>query len=290
MRKPTLSHRLEYAVLMSVVFLLRAMPLWMASGLMGWCWRVVAPRLSRQDRAMTHLRMCFPEKSDKELFQLTLGMWDNLGRTFAESLLAEQFLVAAHDLVEMPEDITKLVERMHEVGGVIVSLHSGNWELGGVLSSVYGFDCAVIIQRLKNPLVHEFMVSQRGSTFRGGIYAKGDKAGPRIMSALRGGILAAVMGDLRDGRGVRMPFFGMEAPTNIFAALLARQQHVPLVAVRILRTNGIHFKLELTEIDVPYTDDVDEDIRVAMQRTTAQFEEWIRAHPEQWMWAHKRWG
>ncbi|WP_157747780.1 lysophospholipid acyltransferase family protein [Cohaesibacter sp. ES.047] len=289
MRKITLTHRLEYAVLITVVFLLRAMPLWMASGLMGWCWRMVAPRLSRQKRAMDHLRLCFPNKSEDELYRLTLGMWDNLGRTFAESLLAEKFMLAAHDLVEMPEDITDLVERMHEVGGVIVSLHSGNWELGGVLSAAYGFNCAVIIQKLKNPLVHDFMVSQRGSTFRGGIFAKGDRAGMRIMNTLKGGILAAVMGDLRDGRGVTIPFFGMPAKTNQFAALLARQQNVPLVAVRILRTDGIHFKLELTEIDVPRTDDADGDILKGTMRMTAQFEDWIRAHPEQWMWAHKRW-
>ena len=250
----------------------------------------MAPHLSRQKRAMTHLRACFPDKSEKELHAITLGMWDNLGRTFAESLMAEKVRDAAKSLIEIAEGFDELVAEMHRVGGVIVSLHSGNWELGGVVSAEYGLECSVTIQKLKNPLVHDYVVSRRASSFRGGIYSKGDKAGARIMSTIKGGTVAAIMGDLRDGRGVKVPFFGRPAPTNTFPARLARQQNVPLLAVRILRKQGIHFKIDAVLIDVPRTDNTDADILSGTIQVQQVFESWIRDTPEQWMWAHKRWG
>ena len=289
-RKITFVHRLEFAFVIAVVFILRAMPLKTASAMMGRIWRIVAPRTRRQSRAMEQLRTCFPDKSEKELHQITLGMWDNLGRTAAEGLLTDKFLSVAGSMMEQPEGIEDLVAEMHRVGGVIVSLHSGNWELGGVLAVEHGYDACVIIQRLKNPLVHEYMVDRRGSTFKGGIFSKGDRAGERVKAALKGGTVAAIMADLRDGRGVKVPFFGRPAPTNTFPAQIARQKNIPLVAVRILRKDGIRFIIEVKQINVPHSDDADADIYAATAETQAVFESWVRAEPEQWMWAHRRWG
>lgn len=290
MRKVTFAHRLEYAALMVVITILRSLPMSVSSALMGRAWRTVAPRLSRQKRAMKHLRMVFPQKSDEELHQITLGMWDNLGRTFAESMMADKFLDAAGNLIDIPDGFEETVDKIKDVGGVIVSLHSGNWELGGVVAALYGLNCSVTIQKLKNPLVHDYVVSRRGDTFRGGIFSKGDRAGIRIMSTIQGGAVAAIMGDLRDGRGVKIPFFGHPAPTNSFAARLARQQNVPLVAVRILRREGIHFSIDVSVVDMPQTEDTEADILAATIAVQKQFEDWILDTPEQWMWAHKRWG
>lgn len=290
MRKVTFAHRLEFALLMLGVTLLRALPLPVASGMMGRLWRFVAPRLHRQKRAMAHLRLAFPEKSDKELHAITLGMWDNLGRTFAESMMADKFLKAAEKLITIPDHLQGYADQAKKTGGVIVSLHSGNWELGGVVSNMYGLDAAVTIQRIKNPLVHQYMVSRRASTFRAGIFTKGDKAGTRIMHSLHGGIVAAVMGDLRDHRGLKVPFFGHPAPTNTFPARLARQQNVPLVAVRILRLDGVRFRLDAEVLDIPHTDDIEADVRAVTIRVQEIFEDWVRDVPTQWMWAHKRWG
>ena len=290
MSSVTLRHRIEYGALLFVIFVLRSMPLSVASGLMGRVWRFVAPKLPRQKRALEHLRSCYPEKSEAELSAITLGMWDNLGRTFAECLLADQFLDTAASLIEITSEFDDLVAKIQDTGAVIVSLHSGNWELGGVVSSKYGFEAAVTIQKMKNPLVHNYMVSRRASTFRGGIYAKGDKAGTRIMSTIKGGTVAAIMGDLRDGRGAKVPFFGRPAPTNTFSARLSLQQNVPLIAVRILRKEGVQFKVNAELIEVPLTGDIEADVLATTSKVQQVFEGWIRAKPEQWMWAHKRWG
>jgi KDO2-lipid IV(A) lauroyltransferase len=52
----------------------------------------------------------------------------------------------------------------------------------------------------------------------------------------------------------------------------------------------VHFYIETERIEVPRTADRDADIAEATRRIHALFEQWIREHPEQWMWAHRRWG
>ncbi|MCV6547182.1 MAG: lauroyl acyltransferase [Cohaesibacter sp.] len=284
----TLSHRLEYAGVLLVVAILRAMSLAMASSFMGWCWRKIAPRLSRQKRAMTHLRQAFPEKNDEELHAITLDMWDNLGRTFAESLLVDRFEKAAENF-HKDANFDAFYETITAKGCVLVSLHSGNWELGGIVAHQHGVRLATVYQKLKNPLVNAYVIEQRTAFFKGGIHAKGNRAGAKLMAWVREGNIAAIMGDLRDRGGLPVEFFGRPAPTNAFPARVARNLNVPLVAGRFVRREGLEFDLVFEEIDVPRTQDSDADVKIATERVQAVFEKWIRARPDQWMWAHKRW-
>jgi KDO2-lipid IV(A) lauroyltransferase len=82
----TLRLRLEFAAVWLMIVMARAMPLQMASWLSGKLWRLIAPRLSRQKRALENLELAFPEKSLSERKAIATAMWENLGRTFAESL------------------------------------------------------------------------------------------------------------------------------------------------------------------------------------------------------------
>jgi KDO2-lipid IV(A) lauroyltransferase len=49
------------------------------------------------------------------------------------------------------------------------------------------------------------------------------------------------------------------------------------------------FKVRMTEIKVPWTDDANADVTAALTALQAQFEAWIKEHPEQWMWSNRRW-
>ena len=91
------------------------------------------------------------------------------------------------------------------------------------------------MQKLKNPLVHDYMVRKRGETFSGGVFVKGDRAGMKALTSVAAGTATAIMGDLRDVRGVNIEFFGKPAPTNSFPARLARKKSVPLIALQIRR-------------------------------------------------------
>jgi KDO2-lipid IV(A) lauroyltransferase len=104
-----------------------------------------------------------------------------------------------------------------------------------------------------------------------------------------GGVLAT-MADLRDRKGVMVPFFGRMAPTSTFPALVARMTGAPLFAVEIVRRPGVRFVIALRAIEVPRTAERQADIEAATASLHAAFEDFIRRNPEQWMWAHRRWG
>jgi lauroyl/myristoyl acyltransferase len=77
--------RLEFAAVWLAIVIARAIPLEVASWLSGNLWRLIAPRLRRQKRALANLELAFPEKSLGERKAIAAAMWENLGRTFAES-------------------------------------------------------------------------------------------------------------------------------------------------------------------------------------------------------------
>jgi len=80
------------------------------------------------------------------------------------------------------------------------------------------------------------------------------------------------------------------ATTALFPALLCRTGDATLIAARVIRTKGVHFVIEVERVAVPQTQDRDADIIEATASIQALFEKWIREHPEQWMWSHRRWG
>ena len=92
----------------------------------------------------------------------------------------------------------------------------------------------------------------------------------------------------RDGLAVE--FFGKKAGTYRSLATLARYTSVPVVPAAGYRLpNGNHV-LEFYE---PLLWEVDENQQEALYKNTLRYnqalERIILAHPEQWMWLHKRW-
>src|ERR1700677_4064537 len=77
--------RLEFAAVWLIVVMARAIPLQVASWLSGNLWRLIAPRLRRQGRALVNLEPAFPEKTSGERTANAAAMWENLGRTSVES-------------------------------------------------------------------------------------------------------------------------------------------------------------------------------------------------------------
>lgn len=283
-----IKYAFEYSALRGLAGLLHLLPIDAGSWLMGAAWRLVAPHLRRHERALRHLAAAYPEKSGAEIEAIAREMWMQLGRTFAEALISERIIRAGRIDDRTGPQLDPL--KTSGKGSIFVSMHSGNWELVIYPTVVRGIKAAGVYQRMKNPKVDDYVMLARRDHYPRGMFAKGSDIARKLIRIVREGGSVALLTDLRDRRGISIPFFGRPAPTTPFPALLARSNDAELIAARCVRTTGAHFYIETKIIEVPRTADRDTDIAEATRRIHALFEQWIREHPEQWMWAHRRWG
>ncbi len=92
--------------------------------------------------------------------------------------------------------------------------------------------------------------------------------------------------DFGIGKGVFVPFFGIQAATISATSVLARMARSPVVPFYQTRLpDGRGYRLTL----LPSLDDFpSEDVEDDTRRINTLLEELIRQQPEQYLWAHRR--
>ena len=87
-----------------------------------------------------------------------------------------------------------------------------------------------------------------------------------------------------------VPFFGYPAQTAVAHIKLAAKTGKPLFMAQVVRLNGCHTQVSLSApVYVPETAD-EADCRKIAADINKTYEAWIRQHPGQWLWPHRRWG
>lgn len=287
----------EFCLLRSIIGMIRLMPLDTAVKFSAYWWRIIAGRGRRHQRALNNLAMAFPEKSDEEREEIALAMWENLGRVMAETMQMDRILQNP-DCIEIsnPEILDRYQGKMGSA--ICVSMHSGNWELAMWPLASKGMKPAGVYRLVKNPLVDKYLRSQRKELYPGGLFAKGSGAGihagrdtaRQIGAYVRSGGRLGFLADQWDRNGVEVPFFGIDAKSPPFPAMLARRIGTRLWVGRCVRLGTkSQFRVEMHEIKVPRTDDREADIKAIITETQLTFENWIREYPEQFMWSNRRW-
>ncbi|MCG8563285.1 MAG: lysophospholipid acyltransferase family protein [Hyphomicrobiales bacterium] len=296
-----LRYRLEYAVLRLIIGIVRLFPLDTAAELLARTLRKLGPGGRRHRRALANLEIAFPEKTAEERERIACEMWDNIGRVMAEMMQIDR-LLDEPERMQTEEDY--FVKRYRgKVGPVVAaSMHSGNWELASWPMALCEANAAAVYRLVKNPYVDRYLRSMREKLYPGGLFAKGRGPGGRaghhaarqLGSYLRQGgrsetCALAFLADLYDGKGVPVPFFGQDAKSTAFPAMLARRTGARFWVGRVLRQGRqSRFRISVKEIKVPRTEDPDADIRWITAAVQAQFEQWIREAPEQYMWTNRR--
>jgi Kdo2-lipid IVA lauroyltransferase/acyltransferase len=279
--------RLEFAALWLAIILARAMPVQAASWLSGNIWRLVAPRLGRQNRALANLKLAYPEKSLGERKAIAAAMWENLGRTFAESLHIQALTKSDRIVFEPPERFDEAASGAKPF--IVCGLHLGNWEILAHGGQRLGVSLIGVYQRMSNPHVEALMRSMREPLYTAGLTPKTPMAARVLLRAIKNGASPCFLADLRDDNGPLVPFFGRLARSTVFPALLARTTGIPLYAGAAFRRPGSRFSIRIAPISMPRTNNSAADALVATQALQRQYEAFIREAPEQWMWAHRKW-
>jgi len=287
-KDPSFQYWIEYLGfrLMGAIFAL--MPVEMASRIAGSLMARVGPRSKkRQPRLMRNLAAAFPEKSEAEREALAREVWRNLGCVLGEFFHIDE-IVRGRVEVANPE-LLEAVAKSGK-GAVLCGAHQANWEGASAVVNKFGLSPMAVYRPMSNPYVDADVMRRRGKYYAGGMMAKHDIETPvALIRHARAGGVVGVLVDQQAYMGLPTPFFGRAAQTTPFPALLARQCNIPLLLIHGYRMRGVRFKMFITPIEVPRTDDRNADIYAATAAMQAELEKSIREHPAQWMWTHDRW-
>lgn len=279
---------MEHVLFRAAGSVFRRLGLQRASALSGRLWRFGAPRLKRHRRALDHLAASLPETTAAEREAIARAMWENLGRTFAEAFFLRE-IVAEGRLAESNRAV--LDAWLNWPGGkVACAAHLANWELAVGPAQAEHLDLWSIYQKLKNPLVDADVRAMRAFLYRGGLVAKGPGVPRQFLKLVRDGAAVALLSDLRDYTGIAVPFLGRPAPTTTFPALLAVTAGAPVLVCCMRRLPGVRFVQSYTLVTMPESGDRVADVAQVTAEIQAVFDGFVRRWPEQWMWAHRRWG
>jgi KDO2-lipid IV(A) lauroyltransferase len=258
--------------------------------------RAIGPWLPEHRIGRANLMAAFPEKSPAEIEAILRGVWDNLGRVAAEFAHLDHIwnLDPEHPEASRIELAPGTVEKFATLrddgkGALIFASHLANWELPALAGPAYGLDSAVLFRRPNIAAVDRAVQDIRAVNM-GTMIATTHDAPLRLAQALQRGIHVGMLVDQHFGRGVDVTFFGRATKANPLLARLARQVEVPIHGVRIVRLPGHRFRAELSDEVKPVRDAEGHiDIAATTQAVTSVIEGWVREHPEQWLWLHRRW-
>jgi len=176
-------------------------------------------------------------------------------------------------------------------GAIALSAHIGNWEMGGVVTAIIGYDISAVVLIHKHRKINEFFIGQREK--------KGMKAIPidsimrRCTSALSRNGMLALVGD-RDftNSGIILDFFGVPTSIPKGPAIFSLRIGSPIVPTFFIREDRFNYKLIFDKpIERELTQGVEKDEMV--ERLTKKFipimEKYIREYPEQWLMFRRFW-
>ncbi len=270
-------------------FLLRSLPLDSASALGGAVVGLLGPLTSKQAIVLRNLELAFPELGPSERRRIAAAFWNGLGRTVAEFPLMDR-LMSGNGRVEVVG-----MERLKHIASdgqpvVLVSGHLANWEVMVAVIAASDPKCRFSYRPSNNPYVDRRITDNR-RRFGVELFApKGGDGTREMLSALRRGEAVALLNDQRDNAGIEAPFFGDVVRTAPGPARFAQKSGGRLVPMSVERLKGARFRVTVHEpIAIESSGDRAQDLKVAVTRINAFVEARIRARPEQWLWAHRRW-
>ncbi len=267
------------------------------SNLLGRMMRAVGPWFPEHKIGRENLVAAFPDKSPDEIETILRGVWENLGRVGAEFAHLDRMKVLDFERGGEADVVYDRIafERFLAIRDsgkptLFFAAHLANWEVPALASASYNIRSNLLYRRPNLGAAADAVVKMRAGCM-GNLIASGLDAPVRLLHALERGEHVGMLVDQHMVKGVDVVFFGRWAKANPLIAQLARHSGAAIRGVRVVRqADGNSFWGELTDEVAPARDaDGKVDIQGTMQIITGIVEGWVREHPEQWLWLHRRW-
>jgi len=170
-------------------------------------------------------------------------------------------------------------------GVLIATAHLGNWELSAFAHALMTAPMHVVVRPIDNPRVDNLIESRRALSGNH-VISKRDAARD-ILRALKSGEAVGILIDQNTlpEEGVFIDFFGEKACANAAFAKIAHHTGAAVVPGYALYCSKERRYILRFDPEIEMTGDVAADT----QRIHSHLECVIRAHPDQYLWIHRRW-
>jgi len=241
-----------------------------------------------------NLRRIFPDADESARKQLAFEMWHSLLLMVCEIAWAQRRLHLVnwrkHVRIEKQKSILKLYLSERPVVGV--TGHFGNFEVGGYVTGLMGFNTLTIARKLDNPFLHQWVERFRGA--KGQMMVDKEGCAPVVDRHLNNGGILSLLADQHAGpKGCWVDFLGQTASSHKALALFSLSNDAPMMVGYMRRLGGqpMQFELGTTGIIDP-ADRSLEDCRSVTSLTNwynHRLAQAIKRGVEQYWWLHRRW-
>jgi KDO2-lipid IV(A) lauroyltransferase len=291
--KVSLRERMEFALVWLFVHAMRGLPRGLAravGAVIGWIALHALGRL--RGVGERNLRLAFPELPERKREDILRAEYRNLGYLLAEFCLMPRYTAETARRFIRYEGLENYLRARNRGKGVLVLTgHLGAWELSSFYHSLMGMPMGMVIRRLDNPLVDEFV--NRIRCLHGNRVIHKDDFARGLIASMRAGETVGILMDtnMTPPQGVFVPFFGVEACTASGMARIALKTGAAVLPGFLLwEESEQRYVLRFgEEIELIRSGNAELDAVANTAVFTATIEEYIRRYPEQWLWMHRRW-
>ncbi|MDE2489277.1 MAG: hypothetical protein KGM24_00410 [Elusimicrobia bacterium] len=171
-------------------------------------------------------------------------------------------------------------------GVIFFGAHLGSWEAGAAALALRGVEATIVTTVLTPRWLHEKITAARASVGMQAAFHPGSMSA--VMRTLRRGGAVAFMNDqyAPPPMGIPVTFFGTRVDTLSVIGPLARRTGAAVLPICTFRAqDGTTVARIEPEFDLGAEP---EDAEAITQRVAGRIELWVREHPEQWLWMHRR--
>lgn len=248
---------------------------------------------SRRDIAIQNIRTAHENGSisnQKDAESIAKECFQNLGKSFVEMLRI--YLGNGHKIIDSVEikGIENVVRARSKGKGILfLTGHCGNWELMALAFSAKYGAISCVARAQNNPYFNKVIETARTKYGNNIIYKT--KALKKMLSLLKTQSIVAVLIDqaVSQNEGHIVDFLGRGAWTTKIPAIVARKTGAAVIFAFIHREEDRHIVEILPEVNLSRLDNFEQAVKEDMRMFNRYIELYVKEHPAEWLWLHKRW-
>jgi KDO2-lipid IV(A) lauroyltransferase len=251
-----------------------------------------AVRAPLRRAAMFNLRLAFPDWTDAQRRRVIRGMVRQIGWMAGEFSQFPKYTRENIERIVIVDGFESFDGARRRGKGVLfLTGHMSAWELAPFAQALYGYPLHFLVRPIANRRVDALINDYRCRA--GNRPIEKNRSARAILKVLADGGTVGVLADHNTDieESVFVEFFGVSASTTSGLARLALRTDAAVVPGFLSWDEGRRkYRLRFEPaVELVRTANEEADVVENTQRFTRVIEDFVRSHPDQWLWVHRRW-